>query len=732
MTIHQHLLKGCSPTPLAHYLKALGILRLVAEQKDPKCRGAWRDDHFVLVTTLTQEELERFFLEEYYPTAIVDPWNGGSGFYPKDNKKGLDALISSDSPRFAEFQRVVEWIRNATHGWKEAPDKSDKLAFQLHCLHNWRGTTLDAMMSAVVVTQDSDGRNHKASYPALLGTGWNDGRLDFANNYAQRLSELFAVSQKRGRSAQEDALVSKRTTEDTTLLLSLSLHGTPGPAARKGLAMGQFLPGAAGGANSTNGPDGESLVNPWDFVLMLEGAILFAPAATRRLGPSAQTQASAPFALRSHAAGGSTFEASEESARGEQWLPLWTRFASLLEVRKLFEEGRAQVGRTGASRPIDMARAITRLGVARGVTAFERYAYLERNGQSNFAVPLGRLPVGHAPRSRLVDDLVLWMERLLRAARDSAPARLIQAERRLSDAAFAALTHDHSPQLWQDILLAAVGVEEVQAAGTAVRVGPIPRLNPDWLMASDDGSPEFRLAVALGSTQGPYSSGARHGGPVRHHWLPLQQWCRGYVASEDKLGKDARVVAFGRDPLADLMAVLQRRHLESEQSDRRHPQLLSRVSAHLSDLAAWTSGAVDVVRCLGLARAFMAVDWSEWDPSKHHLSTPEDVSRPDNAWATLRLCCLPWALDSERDIPLDPEILRRLEASDLSEAFRIATQRLRAHGIRPTVRHVMTDPAWARLWAAGLTFPISRRTAQQLLLIVQPASSKESPNARYS
>ena len=41
MTLHLHYLKGCSPTPLANYHKALGILRLVAEQADPTARGWW-------------------------------------------------------------------------------------------------------------------------------------------------------------------------------------------------------------------------------------------------------------------------------------------------------------------------------------------------------------------------------------------------------------------------------------------------------------------------------------------------------------------------------------------------------------------------------------------------------------------------------------------------------------------------------------------------------------------
>ena len=88
MTIHLHHLHGCTPTPLAHYLKAIGILRLVAQQRDAEARGFWRDQHFGLLTILDQSALEKFFLEEYTPTPFISPWNKGSGFYITDYKKG--------------------------------------------------------------------------------------------------------------------------------------------------------------------------------------------------------------------------------------------------------------------------------------------------------------------------------------------------------------------------------------------------------------------------------------------------------------------------------------------------------------------------------------------------------------------------------------------------------------------------------------------------------------------
>lgn len=86
MIMHQYLLTGCTPVPLAHYLKVLGILRPVAEQKDPDACGRWRGEYFELRTSLSREELQKFFLEEYRPTPVLAPWNGGSGFNFQEEK----------------------------------------------------------------------------------------------------------------------------------------------------------------------------------------------------------------------------------------------------------------------------------------------------------------------------------------------------------------------------------------------------------------------------------------------------------------------------------------------------------------------------------------------------------------------------------------------------------------------------------------------------------------------
>ena len=746
MSYHRHVLAGCTPEPLAHYLKALGILRLVSEQKDETCRGAWQDDRFALVTTLSREELEKFFLEEYQPTPLLSPWNGASGFFRtwdgkakklRNSKNGeaLDVLVSRQGDRWKTWGAAYEHALDLVSRIATVVDVANLAAKE-----RTRLLIVPKGADGIFLVIDKDeGKEHiqrqmvasnggnpfyasaivdlgdEVKYPSLWGSGGNDGAIDFTARFMESLVEVFPTGESGNARLLSTALAADTSTG--------MLTGASGK-------VGQYLPSAAGGTNATTGFGGQNdtHLNPWDFVFLMEGAVLFASGATKRMNPAAQAQASAPFSLRSHSAGGGTISESEESARGEQWMPLWDRYLTLPELKNFLAEGRAQIGKVSASRPVDMARAISRLGVARGITAFQRYGYLERNGQANFAVPLGRIAVTARPRVRLVDELASWLDRLHRLARaKGAPTRLAHAERELSDAVFAALTHDDSPVHWQAILRAAVRVEGLQSTGTGIAAGPIPNLSVEWLTACSDGSPEFRLATALGSAAGSYSrDNGKPFNSLRHHWLPLEAGSRRFRTSDKKLAHDVRVVAHGRDPEADLLAIIERRTIESAQKEDRHPRIQAAFGAGacLADLTAWIAGELDTVKCVDLARAFMAVDWSRWDPRTLNLTRHENGNHPEEAWGALRLNALPWPLDKERDIPFDPAIVHRLGAGDLAGAVRLALLRLAAHGIQSTIRFGLGDAAVARRWGSALAFPISRHTAFRLLYQLQPQSKE--------
>ena len=447
--IHVHELDGCAPAPLAHYLKALGILRLVAEQADENVRGWWKGNRFLLATGLTKEELEGFFVREYQPTPFVSPWNKGAGFFSEEDS-GIHPLENSTSRRFESFRSGIEASRSRLEQLSKA-DKSvrdikaeakrpgmsraekdrirnsedyrkrlreaDKQFKQLKAnvipdlRSNWRGPHREWMDAAIVLGGDGTPK-----YPALLGSGGNDGRLDFTNNFMQRLGDVFDLGSDDGR-PQPGARA----------WFSGALWSQPVPGNLPGQPVGQYLPGTAGGANNGNGPDAGSMVNPVDFILMLEGTITFTSHASRRFGASESSRAASPFVVDACGAAYASAAESDETARGEQWMPLWSHPLSYAELRRLLAEGRAQIGSKAAREPLDIARAVKRLGIARGIGAFQRYGYIERNGQSNLAVPLGRFEVSdeHSESLACIDDLDTWLRRLRREARGRhAPARL--------------------------------------------------------------------------------------------------------------------------------------------------------------------------------------------------------------------------------------------------------------------------------------------------------------------
>src|SRR5262249_9602791 len=126
--------------------------------------------------------------------------------------------------------------------------------------------------------------------------------------------------------------------------LKASLFGSPAQGLMT-VSVGQFAPGRAGGANGTQGMEAGPVLNPWDYVLMLEGALSLAGNPTRRLG-AGRVGVRFPFTVDSTPVGYGS--AGKDNTRGELWLPLWDRPARFSEVRALLAEGRAEVGRKRA------------------------------------------------------------------------------------------------------------------------------------------------------------------------------------------------------------------------------------------------------------------------------------------------------------------------------------------------------------------------------------------------
>ncbi len=698
-------LPGCAPTPLAHYLKALGILRLVSEDTargDAAAAGYWQRDAFHLRTRFDRAALLEFFLHHYRPTPIIAPWNGGSGFFPKDNHDALRALLGSEHSRFAIYRDTLASAASllAELGLNQKPeDKETKSALLLHCRNRLPEAALAWLDATYILTSEGP------LYPPMLGTGGNDGRLDFTNNFQQRLLDVIGPADGA-------------PTPNSAALLTQALFGE-NCSGLSDRAVGQFAPSAAGGANGANGFAAAASVNPWDFVLMLEGAALYASAAVKRLETTEPGQLSYPFCVRSTGAGYASDSSGDEAdARAELWLPLWPAAAPLADVRALFGEGRAVVGRRSARDALEFTRAIVSLGVDRGVSEFQRFGFLLRNGLAYFATPLDRVPVRRdTDASDLLDDIGPWLDAFRRAARgDRAPSRVASACRNLERAIFALCTRGPVEQRSDSAiasLLIQLGACEAALAASLRWTVEQPRLNPlqltrsGWLRAAIASAPhETALAQALASLTTPR---------FRTHLEALD----GSGFRRD--GQAADVTWIHGRPINALLATLQRRFVLAESSGAN--PLAGRVPAPLTSIVRLIEGRLDerlfesLLLALACFRSETLAEFAELSPSS------ADEAAPSALFALLRTALSGDLPGADAPIPRVAAIARRAGAGDGHEATRLAARRLRASGFAPAFECLDERGESVQRTSAALLFPLSSGSLGELLRLVQPLQS---------
>ncbi len=690
MAIAEIPLQSCNSTPLAAYLKALGILRILAEQSDRDISGHWHNEHFVLRTKLHQDDLTTFFLKQWKPTPIIAPWNGGSGFYPKDNQDAMRKIQASSLPRFLDYLAVIETGKKAISefGLKESPkDKLLKAQMLTHLRATLPDTALKWLDAAVTLTAED------TRYPPLLGTGGNDGRLDFTNNYMQRLVDVIPPN-------------ASLIPEHSRRWLVNALFGEPVPRLSS-KAIGQFSPGQSGGPNAGTGYEAGALINPWDFVLMIEGSLLFAAAITRRFHDEPGSL-SFPFTVRPSGAGTGAISLRDEApARAEVWMPLWSEPATLAELKGLFSEGRATLGRRSAISGLDFARAVSSLAVNRGISQFERYAFMKRSGKAYLATPLGRFNVPTRPASDLIADLERngnWLKQFQNHARkDETPNRLKHLAHRLENAMFALNRRRHDRQREvQSVLIILGEIQRYAASSPSYRenLRPIPRLRRKWHGEANDRSTEFQLASALASLA---TGNKQHPMPMRAHIAPENE------ASHD-WEQGARKLCAWKHPNieSNLTAVAATRLLRASQWGLPEQPLHGSNGASAFAINTWLLGQTNDRK---LAQLTAGLALCDIPPDNRTDAGDEDFPA---AYALLKLIFLP---GEDSGVALKPAVaqhlLRLLLARRPAEALAKAHDKLRIAGLLdlPPIRVSGIDPI--RL-AGALLFPISARTLNHL------------------
>src|SRR5699024_6908849 len=137
---------------------------------------------------------------------------------------------------FYEYRKCLTIAEDSLAGWdrKASPKDNDKAALLVKIRAQLPDNALGWFDAAVLIAGES------AQYPPLLGTGGNDGRLDFTNNFMQRLAEVINLDNDES------------PPQTSAAWLDMALFGEPAPGLIK-KAIGQFSPGQAGGPNAGTG-----------------------------------------------------------------------------------------------------------------------------------------------------------------------------------------------------------------------------------------------------------------------------------------------------------------------------------------------------------------------------------------------------------------------------------------------------------------------------------------------
>ncbi|OPX14035.1 type I-U CRISPR-associated protein Csx17 [Gordonia sp. i37] len=530
---------------LQRSLAALGLVRVLAEQRDPDLRSRVDGDDLVIDTTV--DDIARWLVDEYRPRPVLSPWNGGSGFGEKDRNQRaiLDDLINfSDRDRVSVLRAAVGVVdRLLEHGRAEGGDKRDLIR---EIGNRCPDEMLPWLRSAVVVLGNDD-----LAFPPLLGSGGNDGRLEFSSNYHQRLLDVLPTDAKAERSSlgwAQDALAG--TSREKLVKAS----------------VGQFDPGTAGTPNSSAYGAAPAVVNPWLFVLMVEGATLFEAGPARRISAQSSVDkgAAMTFMTRGSSAGFDS-GSDDEDIRGEVWLPWWNHWLRWPAIQRIFVEGRATWRGKTATRSGDMYLAVGTQGVSAVVSEFDRFIIAKRNGLAFSAIRADTVDVTDDQLLRVVALVEDWPQRL--GGRTTGLPGTVTEERRRFDSARVDLARKRSRaerlSHLRSLLRSLTRLEVAVGRSRTVKESVWPRatkrgsgqemltiLRDATLLDTLVETPEFRLALGLASLRLKWSDGPWVG--TRDLLLPIMAGGTSRPAWRER----SEIAGYGIRPLAAVMTDL--------------------------------------------------------------------------------------------------------------------------------------------------------------------------------
>ena len=634
----KHLdLYGCRHDVLGHYLKAIGLLRVLAkcadkEHRDPNAEGWWDADRacFCLSSAKypTPKSLAAFFANHYRPTPIFAAWNktpGGS----LDLSECLDIREEWNLASGLSAEVVSAKDR------KKPENKGKMIASEAFKIYReeaapWITEVLDSI-SVPFVKSNTDhplflsrgiaGRAH------ILRTHW-----DYVKAFQKhRNTYLQAVEKVRNHKGSENQLVQLKSKEQTAFeVIQDLLPFSKDSNSTKGKGT-PFFPDAIKAYNIGSGWVTEKYpFNALDYILAVEGAFAMRGSVGRTLASNSKRSAAFPF----------VFHASEDlvnkdgdtiSSASALWFPVWERETTFSELSSFLSDAQARLRGKEARFNAEFMRTLNTQGVDAGFNRWQEFRFKQKVSdvpwittgtyiETAFREDASRLNRALHPldESRFLDQFeIKWKG-------GKADSKSPHPYRYDINSAMEIAANETTPFHCLDLLCSVFTACRQMTISKSLRevlpgkhphfFQPLPMEEWNDLLRDLNRKPEFRIARAVASmkgrmkqTDGKFSEVLSMLGSI----LPLKMGNRDtwyFPRSGEESNKQA--VWTGTDVCRDLAAVLSRRYIDSMKDDR--PALVpanGEVGARLNDIMEFVHGTLDDQLIARWIEALSLIGW---------------------------------------------------------------------------------------------------------------------------
>ncbi len=470
-----------SPTSLLEYLKAVGLMAITGE------KGYWEQDQFKL-NMESAEQLVQFFIGEYEPKPIANPWNKDSGFL-SGNK--LSPFLTSQAERYKRikqnYQNILEILSENVDIKQHNSKELKSILFPL--LENKIKDEAFADWLASVGTVTTYQGQETVQLNSLLGNGGNVSRNDLAFNYLDCCRQLWELD--TGNPTPECQTFAEAAIAGIAHQKSLVKKGILCHLSPRNDYFGE-LDTSSGSEDYPDNGVSTQLANPVDYVLAIEGLLQFS--GTVKTLKTERSYALYPLLLDMNAGSAQTSDRTENN-KHECWLPLWSQPMDVEQYRLDVSNYLQYRLNNQIKSTLDLLEELSNASQHLNFNRYSRFGFWPRKGRGDYAIHIGiETPKGND----IGAELRTWRHSVRpRPSQTNATYNILMAlEQRL-------VALQRGQGSYQELLILLGQVERHLSKLQSAYLRPVPLLSENWVRIAYLAHPcvEFRLAAALASTE---------------------------------------------------------------------------------------------------------------------------------------------------------------------------------------------------------------------------------------